>query len=87
MPAALPKPAPLTYAKAGVTNGWQHILVLDRDDGDYISKVFEVNSIEGWLVRAVTDDRGLIVRDAITGKIRHELLRGRFAILIPTSAR
>jgi hypothetical protein len=87
MTKALPPPSrPLTYFKAGITDDWKHVIVFDLNDGDIVTQVIEANSIEGWLLRCVTDEKGRVVRDPVTGIRQFELVRGRFAILRPRSA-
>lgn len=78
--------APLTYCKAGVTPGWERAAIFDRDAGDFVSNVVEVNVVQGCLLRHQTDDKGNLLVDA-NGHYLVELLRGRFAIILRPKGR
>ncbi|KQW79717.1 hypothetical protein [Brevundimonas sp. Root1279] len=55
---------PLTYAKVdGPPSDWQGLKVIDRATGGEVSRVIEVNTVEGWLIRYRLNERGLIFSD------------------------
>ena len=71
----------VTYAKAGVTpHNWMFMLILDRDTGDYVSDVEEVNAAEGWLIRHKRNAKGEFYLDE-RGEIAKERIEGRFALI------
>ncbi len=72
--------ADITYAKAGETPAnWHNLEVFDRDAGDFVKAVTEINVAEGWLVRYVLDANGRLVLDG--GRTVTERLTGRFALI------
>lgn len=58
----VPPPVP-RYVKAGVTDGWKKIEVVDLETGDLIQNAIEVNCDEGWLIQAVCDSAGNVLVD------------------------
>ena len=81
----LPAPAP-TYAKAGLTPGWERMSVFNRDTGDFERAVIEVDVKKGWLVRRVLDAKGRPLDDG-AGRTLYEGVAGRFCILMRPKGR
>lgn len=70
----------LTYAKIdGPPDDWWSVCTFDRDTGEFINHVIEVDAEAGWLVRFQTDEAGVFVtRD---GQVVTERIEGRFALI------
>jgi hypothetical protein len=79
--------APVTYARAGRTPGWERMSVFDRDAGDFVKHVVEVHAGDGWMIQHQVDEAGNLMIDTTTGQLRYVMRRGRFAIFVRPKGR
>lgn len=76
----------LSYAKVGGPPArWQKLKIIDLDTGLEVSKVVEVNTTEGWLIRYREDAEGRpFIDPEKPDQAARERVEGRFQIVRPT---
>lgn len=73
--------AETTYAKAGVTPGWDRLRVWDKAAQRYVNRsVVEVDTIGGWLVAYKVDAMGNPLTDPDYGNPLFERILGQFEL-------
>lgn len=71
----------ITYAKAGgPPSNWYDLMVVDCETGNEVTLVTEVDTVEGWIVRAVRDERGRLSLTVDGKELLTERLNGNFRI-------
>ena len=76
----------LTYAKVdGPPDDWFGLLVVDLATGTEVADVYEVNSTEGWLIRAARNAAGELytVGEGNDAGVAMERVEGQFEIRRP----
>lgn len=77
-------PDQLTCAKAGgPPDDWFGLRIFDLSTGQEVLDVLEVNTAEGWVVRARRNAAGDVFADE-GGQVATERLTGGFVIRLPT---
>lgn len=77
-------PATITYAVVdGPPRDWRGLRIFDLDTGTEIKEVLEADTVNGWVVRYVTDAQGRIVPNQHGDRAKTEIIRGRFEIRRP----
>jgi hypothetical protein len=71
----------ITYAKVhGPPADWHSLRIFDRATGAEVQDVFEIDTQEGWLIRAKRDAAGQLVTAASGDRIEREKIEGAFEI-------
>jgi hypothetical protein len=77
------KPAEEMYAiVGGPPSDWYNLRIVDEETQAEVGEVVEVNLLEGWLRRHVTDADGHKVIEGVNGgrQVACERLEGRFTL-------
>ena len=75
----------VTYSKVdGPPYDWFRFEIINVDTSEKVQNVIEVNAVEGWLIRYVTNELGLFfLKD---GEVARERIEGNFLLRRRTSS-